>query len=79
MPLKRAVLRKSLETIKIVPQLRAVFCSRLEIVPQLQEVLRKSSKTLKILADSKVHVFLGNKPAFFDLGGFLLEGIKLFY
>ena len=79
MPLKEAVLRKSLETIKIAPQLRAVFCSRLEIVPQLQEVLRKRLKTSTILADLEVHVFLGNKPAFLDLGGFLLEGIKLFY
>ena len=75
MPLKEAVLRKSLETIKIVPQLRAVFCSRLEtikIVPQLQEVLCKRLETLTILVDSKVHVFLENKLSFFDLGRSLL-------
>ena len=65
MPLKGAVLRKSLESIKIAPQLRAAFRKRLE--------------TLKLLAYSKVNVFLENKPSFFALGGSLLERIKLFY
>ncbi len=63
MPLKRAVLRKSLETIKIVPQLRAVFRKRLE--------------TFKILAYSKVRVFLENNPSLCDLGRSLLKRIKL--
>ena len=65
MPLKGAVLLKSLKTIKIVPQLRAVFRKRLE--------------TLKILVYSKVRVLLENSPSFFDLGGSLPERIQLFY
>ena len=55
MPLKGAILRKSLKT--IVPQLWVVFRSRhetIKIVPQLREVFRKRLETLKTLADSKV-------------------------
>ena len=52
-------------TIKIAPSLRGGFRERLE--------------TLKILAYSKVHVFLENSPSFFDLGGSMPERIQLFY
>ncbi len=49
MPLKGTFLQKSLETIKIAPEVRAAFRKRLE--------------TLKILVQSKVHgIFWKTKP-----------------
>ena len=65
MPLKGTFLQKSLENIKIAPELRAAFRKRLE--------------TLKILVHSEVQVCLENKPSFFDLEGSLLQCIKLFH